>query len=1170
MENSISANRIYYNHQSQEDKHYLGGYFNLAKNNIDQAIEALKIKYQPSKENNTSLILKNVFKLDIAYAQWEAQVNFLKLYFPVVHYLDLPVTHNRFSNFNDSEKEDSKRKYFLEMLLCLLKTIEDLRNYYTHYYHSPLSIDPKIYPFLDEVFLNTCLTVRKKRMKSDKTRELLKKELTKEVNILIKLKLADLKRRKAEGEKVSLNPDDIYSSVLNESFNYLLYKENKVYKVKDIHISQCNTPSVNGQNLSRSGLVFLISMFLTKKQGEDFRSRIHGYKEKIRKKEEIEISPMNNSLRFMATHWVYSNLSYKGLKTKLNTTFSKEALQNNGVEHKLNKSFTKEALLIQIADELSKVPDEVYQVLSEERRKEFLEDVNGYITERKEIESLNDSIVVHPVIRKRYDNKFAYLALRYLDEFANFKSLRFQIHFGNYVHDSRTKDIEGTKLKTDRQIKERINVFGKLSEVTRLKTEFFVSTEVDRNSWKIFPNPSYCIIDNNIPITFLIKGKANKISSRIAQIKEKRNDLEKRKIRSNGKPNKEEILKIISEGSNSEIKTGEPMALLSINELPALLYELLHNGKSTDDIEKVIIEKYVEQFETIDRFQPKSEEVNSRIPQKLKGAIDIDQLDYEKLLKTIDKDLKETDEKRELIKDCLAEAQKKQCPVFSLKIQGQEAIWLADDIIRFMPTKSRENWKGRHQSHLQYTLAFYDLRKEEAFSLLESFWKMNEGPYWGQSIKDLFNQSKFEDFYWAYLNMRNEVLSGLHNSISNFKGQPSVMKKVHKEVDILFNKRQYIIRSIDKQKTLLLSKPVAFPRGIFDPKPTFIKDKKVEDSPNDFADWYRYSYKGTHQFQSFYSLERSYIDLSKRELDNDPDFKKNKKGLTEEAQLNLLKMKQDLKIKKVKTQDLFLKLIADKLFQDIFDNNANLTLKDFYQTQKERKEIRSKALLQSQRNNGDKSDNIVNENFIWNKTVPYSEGQLYEPSVKLKEIGKFKRFLNDERVKKLFSYAPERVWNKQELEDEMELKSSSYEVIRREKLLKEIQNLEKHILDQEGFDGQNHPTNFEEKNCPNFKKYIINGIIKKQQLAPADEIDWFLNEKFEGIKADAIKGKSSNLVKAYILILIRNKFAHNQFPDKESLNLMLDLCSKSTVQSYSEYFLKVTQNIIDEFGIIRN
>lgn len=176
--------------------------------------------------------------------------------------------------------------------------------------------------------------------------------------------------------------------------------------------------------ISSSGVIFLLSCFLNRKEIEDLKANIKGYKGKVTKNEEPTLE--KNSIRFMTTHRIFSFWHYKGLKNKIKTS----------------ESATKETLLMQIIDELSKVPDVIYQNLSKDLQDSFIEDWNEYYKDNEENqENLENSKVVHPVIRKRYEDKFNYFAIRFLDEFVDFPSLRFHVHLGNYLVDSREKEI---------------------------------------------------------------------------------------------------------------------------------------------------------------------------------------------------------------------------------------------------------------------------------------------------------------------------------------------------------------------------------------------------------------------------------------------------------------------------------------------------------------------------------------------------------------------------------------------------------------------------------------------------------------------------------------------------------------------------------------------------------
>ena len=84
------AKHIEYNHATTTDKHYFGGFLNLAQNNIDGIFKAFKERF---KKN-----ICDFFKEDTAIAEYENGINFLKQHLPVVNYLYLPITHKQFED----------------------------------------------------------------------------------------------------------------------------------------------------------------------------------------------------------------------------------------------------------------------------------------------------------------------------------------------------------------------------------------------------------------------------------------------------------------------------------------------------------------------------------------------------------------------------------------------------------------------------------------------------------------------------------------------------------------------------------------------------------------------------------------------------------------------------------------------------------------------------------------------------------------------------------------------------------------------------------------------------------------------------------------------------------------------------------------------------------------
>ena len=1136
---------ISYSHTSKEDKHFFGGFLNLAVHNIELLFAAFKNKF--SFRNNTNLDIKNfvqtAFSKKISDHDFEIRRSFLQTHFPVIKYLD-----------------HRDKEVFKQQLGSLFATIDRLRSFYTHYYHAPINLSNGVYDLLDQIFTVVALDVKANKVKDDKSRHLLKKTLSVELDSRYKLQFEKLKELKAEGVKVNLNDKDaIQNGVLNSAFNHLIYKsdDGNISPTRRYESRYSEMEFAENEiTISQSGLLFLISFFLRRKEIEDLKSRVMGFKAKIIKDGEEKIS----GLKYMATHWVFSHLSLKEPKQSLHTGFDRETL------------------LLQIIDELSKVPDEVYHAFDPETRDLFVEDINQYLKEGNDAYTLGEATVIHPVIRKRYEDKFNYFAIRYLDEFAGFKSLRFQVHLGNYVHDKRIKNIAGTEFQTERQIRERIKVFGKLSDAQKLKSEFF-SREGDVQhdpGWEMLPNPSYIFIDNNIPIFLNVDQE---VKDAVKAAKNNRIDIQpdERKRRSSGKVQKHIM---VNEISQNKLSVKEPTGMLSLNEIPALLYEILVKGTSPDAIEDLLKSKIKERVQTIKHYDPNSPLPASKISKRIRNnSISSGrQFNTEKLKQLISKELLLADEKLQLIYKNRNELSKKvqgkilRKYIFGFSELGKEASWIAEDIKRFMPAQSRSQWKGYHHAQLQQSLSYYESRPNEALNILRDNWNFDdESVLWNHWIVDSFKEKSFDRFYERYLKEKKDYLQNFSENLHNYTSAPSKLLQkflVQQMPKNFFDTRLYVLESLEQEKDKILSNPMVFPRGLFDPAPTFIKGIRVTEQPELFAAWYSYGYLPDHGFQKFYDIERDYNELIQDDTETRSDRDKNKVDFSKEEQYALIKKKQDLKIKNIKIQDLFLKLIAEKLFSDIFEYSSEIRLPDLYLTQAERMEKEKNAVEQSKKTSGDYSDNIINDSFIWSKTIPYDKGQIYEPAVKLKDIGKFKYFLNDAKIRKLLSYDEEKIWTKMEIENEISIGEKSYESIRRESIFKELQKLEKWILSY--YEEAQHPAELELEGYPNFKKYIVNGILRKYNGGIIeDDCQWledFDEKSFENPEAyTELKNKHQLVQQAFLLVYIRNKFAHNQLPVKDAYQYILANHPDTRGQTVSEKLLNFVVFVLENF-----
>lgn len=728
MENRIEPRGIYYNPFKTEDKHFFGSYFNLADNNIKEVFDEVKNRFKIKNNGNPIFILKEMFKEDMSFTDYEKYVNTLEDYFPVVKFLD---QKNSIEESTSKEKSKTVRiSYFREHFIMLIDAIINLRNYYTHFHHEPISIDNKLFRFMDNALLSTVLGVKKNYLKTDHTKELLSDKLKKELEKLYHKKLAYFENKKAEVDKRRAEqkrqgkPQDpvfrfkgrkeIINSIYNDAFKTYLFEKGEKVEISKRKRTAYSTEDLLAKEvsfelpISTSGIIFLLSFFLNRHEIESMKSFVMGYKGKIAKEDNPDLE--KNSIRFMATHRIYSVLCYKGLKRKIKTS-----PQGN-----------KETLLMQMVDELSKVPDVVYKNLPDHIQYEFVEDWNKLYEDEEDLiesqkdESDNNEELIHPVIRKRYEDKFNYFALRFLDEFANFPTLRFQIYLGNYVHHTTDKNV-GSAV-TNRLIKEKLNVFAKLSEVNQSKSDYFLELPTGEADgyWEVFPNPSYNFPKENAEefkdankIAFYVALKDDRIIKAIGEAKNKSN-LQQRK---SGKPSKNALVNEILGENNIDAKVGEAVAYLSMNDIHSIIFALLVQGQTGAQIEKRIVDKLHQQYLEISECDLKSKVFRKQLNNCANASLLDKKLkrDFKEEKKEIDRLISEAKEREtHFVKtQKIRNYEPKRKHLLYNSEKGQIAIWIANDIKRFFPEEFKQNWKGYQHSELQRSFAYFETNKSE-------------------------------------------------------------------------------------------------------------------------------------------------------------------------------------------------------------------------------------------------------------------------------------------------------------------------------------------------------------------------------------------------------------------------------------------------------------------------
>lgn len=1135
-DNNTLGKGISYDPYKTTDKHYFGGYLNLAINNIDTTLTEFFIRITKKEGNNETDIrkkinlFKEIFTEDMSLVEYERYISILEGYFPIIGHLDR--THTQ---INGSIKETSKEKRILNFknnFTALLDHIDKLRNFYTHCHHDPIAIEQCIFDFLDESLLTTVLETKENYLKTDKTKQLLRVSLRDELKML-----CDEKRRYLQENNIKFNPKDteaIENAVYNDAFKNFIYKKGENFYLTDYKKTKLPATDKSEKDfhldLSVSGIVYFLSFFLSRKELELFKGNIKGFKGNIIKG---TLDFGKNSLYFMATHRIYSTHCFKGLKKKVRAT-----------RHDI-----KQTLLMQMLDELSKVPHVIYNHLETELKDTFIEDWNEYFKEYEENQdNLENSKVIHPVIRKRYEDKFNYFALRFLDNCIAFPSLRFQVYAGDYIHHKMKKRFAENKITSERIIKEKITVFARLDEINMAKTNYFNEQPIESDSsWEFFPNPSYDFPKQHTEAG--IRNDKQKNAEKIGiylKLKDKRlidsiNDAKKelnpdnRSITKHGKKQIIETIIDLNTDNNNQpiVYTGEPLAYLSTHDLPSILYDLLVNKETAQSVENKINKQIQKQLEEI-----KNKNTSTKILKKYDGAQEFPNIDLHKLHNDLVKDkdilIDLLDEHDYRIKDYEQTKKSRNYPhkrshILYASEKGRIAVWIANDIKRFMPPSFKSTWKGYQHSELQRLFSYYESNHQLLKELLKDL-DIEKLPF---DLSNCFKKTTLENFYQTYLEKRIEYNHQLIQQLKVFTGQPKLFKKVLNECFKFLKEKNYKRCDLDKQVKRLLAVPVFIERGFLDNKPTMIPNLSFEDNKKDFADWFVY-YKDYTKFQKFYDVESYPI------LCNDKK---------ESYQLQT-------KIKRQQRNDVFTLLMIKKLFQQIFDQEKELTLSELFQSREERLKNIQYAKDTQQRN----------INFIWNKTVELGllKNKIIISDVKLKDIGKFKAYETDQRILSFLEYEPEKEWfaylpNHIQKDDAavrvIEFQLEKYEKVRAHQLLKEVQRLEHYIY----VNAEDKEVLKNDKN-PNFRNYVLKGLFNRD-----------LNKEFTVIKTGNIKDIKEKAEKLeqqlFILITIRNKFAHNKIPNKEFYDFCNEILPLEPHQFYADYYLALFRFILKSLNI---
>ena len=221
--------------------------------------------------------------------------------------------------------------------------------------------------------------------------------------------------------------------------------------------------------ITEKGLAFLVCMFLEKRDAYLYLKQLAGFKkgETPRDKATLE------------TYCVYRMRIPKPVMTS-----------DSG----------EVGLALDMFNELQKCPGKMFNVLSEDRQKEFR------VVNKEEQDNYDFEILL-----KRYSDRFPQLALAYCDEKGLFKDIRFQIDLGRYYFKLYDKNTIDGNIRA-RSLDKRLKTFGRLKEVkVKVRDEWAdiikAPDEVGEDSkepYKTNSTPRYNIVDKQIG--FKIEG----------------------------------------------------------------------------------------------------------------------------------------------------------------------------------------------------------------------------------------------------------------------------------------------------------------------------------------------------------------------------------------------------------------------------------------------------------------------------------------------------------------------------------------------------------------------------------------------------------------------------------------------------------------------------------------
>jgi len=932
---------------------------------------------------------------------------------------------------------------------------------------------------------------------------------------------------KGENRKLTISAEltDMLTINFKRAIAYTKVRMKDVLTDADYELVETKQVVTTGNIITTEGLVFLTCMFLEREHAFQFIGKIQGLK-----------GTQFNS--FIATREVLMSFCVKLPHDK----FVSENLE--------------QALTLDIINELNRCPKTLYGVITDEEKMQFrpeldeldIEKLIANSTNDDERERILDEIGYEEYIegltkRVRYNNRFPYFAMRFIEEKNVFDKLRFHIDLGKYEVDRYTKQLAGEQ--TERVVLENVKAFGKLSSFTDPE---LIQQKIDNqqrtDGFEQFA-PHYNADNNKI-----------------------------------GLSNKESIAILIPK-SKPESKVGNnlkqplPQAFLSLHELPKIiLLDYLQKGKAEELINDFILLNdtrlmditFIEEVKL--KLPANWNEFAKRSDAKKKKAysdaameyllqrkatlndvlitynlndkqIPTRILNYWLNIKDVEDNRSVSDRIKLMKRDCMSrlkvlEKHKLDKSVKTPKV-GEMATFLAKDIVDMMVSKEKkQKITSFYYDKMQECLAlFADTEKKALFiHIVTNELKVLEGD--GHPFLTNINLQqirKTSQFYELYMNAKVQYLIQFYKPSKDKvdkRGRPTTEVKLpplDKRSNIPFTIRQWDekekynlnawLRNVTVGKnTKDGKKAVNLPTNLFDETLCDLLSQQLDARTVNYNPaanynellklWWKTRDDAT---QDFYQSEREYDIYEEKvefKIDSSGHFADYYKKALSKA-YNRLKAEREIARRTNKR----LPPIEHKQVERVFKNTIAETEKEIRMLQEE---DRMAVLMLEQLMDDSGNLKLSTIKTSLNNTTQIKQKILNKTIVaerKQKNYTELRKYVHDRRLPNLFEYVEADEILLEWLLDELMAYNAA-----KQQVFDTIFMLEKRIIET---DPQELKSLF-----TNEKGQVQTGNIQHKPY-----VQWLKN-----------KGLINHNEKLFIN-MVRNCFSHNQFPQRETMELLI-------------------------------